>query len=141
MNFANVDVRHLRSWARWHKCSWRYRDHLMVLVGKDLARPSAYATTDKNKARNADSSTCYQARETKRDPKGQKDWPRSASRHLDRLSSAQPRTQIIHHDSPSDEIHDCKDHDPDTVYKVPIKSNYAEAFTLPRIDPTEQGEH
>jgi hypothetical protein len=24
---------------------------------------------------------------------------------------------------------------------VPIKSNYAEAFTLPRIDPTEQGEH
>jgi hypothetical protein len=140
MNFAYLDVRHLRSRARWHKCSWRYLDHLMVLVGKDLVRPSAYAKTDKNKPRNADSGTCYQAREAKRDPKGEEDRPRSARRHLDRLTSALFRTQIIHHDSPSDEVHDCKDHDPHTVYKVPIKSNYAEAFTLPGIDPTEQGE-
>jgi hypothetical protein len=112
----------------------------MVLFGKDLTRPSAYAAADKNKARKADSRTCYQAREAESDPEGEEDRPRRASRHLDRLSSALFPTQFIHHDSPSDEVHDCKDHDPHTIYEMPIESNYAEAFALPRIDPTEQGE-
>ena len=112
----------------------------MVLLGKDLPRPSPYAAADKNKARKADSRTCYQARKTKRDPEGEEDRPRRAGRHLDGLSRALFLIPNIHHDSPSDEVHDCKHHDPHRIYEVPIKSNYAKAFTLPRIDPTEQRE-
>ena len=112
----------------------------MVLIGKDLPRPSPYAAADKNKARKADSRTCYQSRKTKRDPEGEEDRPRRASRHLDRLSWALFRIPNIHHDSPPDEVHDCKDHDPHCIYEVPIKSDYAKALALPRIDPPEQGE-
>ena len=140
MNFADLDVRYLGSRARWHKSSCRDRDHFMVLIGKDLPRPSPYAAADKNKARKADSRTCYQARKAKRDPEGEQDRPRRASRHLDGLSRALFLIPNIHHDSPSDEVHDCKHYDPHTIYEVPIKSNYAKAFTLPRIDPTEQRE-
>ena len=112
----------------------------MVLFGKDLACPSAYAAKDKNNARNADSGTRHQAREAKRDTEGEQDRPRRACRHLNRLSSALSRIQVINHDSPSDEVHDCKDDDPHAIYKVPIKSNYAEALTLLRIDPTKERE-
>lgn len=140
MNVADLDVRHLRSRTRWHKSSCRDRDHFMVFIGKDLPRPSAYAATDKDKARKADSRTCYQARKTKRHPEGEEDRPRRAGRHLDGLTRAMFLIPNIHHDSPSNEVHDCEDHDPHTIYEVPIESNYAETFTLPRIDPTEQGE-
>jgi len=112
----------------------------MELIGKDLPRPSPYAAADKNKARKADSRTGYQARKTERDPEGKEDRPRRASRHLDRLSWALFRIPNIHHDSPPDEVHDCKDDDPHRIYEVPIKSNHAEALALPRIDPPEQGE-
>ena len=141
MNFADLDVRYLGSRAGWHKSSCRDRDHLMVLIGKDLPPPSAYTTANKNKAREADSRTGYQARKTERNPEGKKDRPRRAGRHLDRLSWAPFRIPNIHHVSPSDKVHDCKDDDPNRIYEVPIKSNHAKAFTLPRIDPTEQGEN
>ena len=140
MNFADLDVRYLGSRARWHKSSCRDRDHFMVLIGKDLPRPSSYAAKDKNKARKANSRTCYQARKTKRDPEGEEDRPRRTGRHLDRLSRALFLIQHIHYHSPPDEVHNRKHYDPHTVYEVPIESNYAKAFTLPRIDPTEQRE-
>ena len=141
MNFADLDVRYLSSPARWHKFSCRDRDHFMMLIRKDLPRPSAYAAADKSKARKANSRTGYQACKTERDPEGEKDRPRRAGRHLDVLSWALFRIPNIHHVSPSDEVNDCKDHDPNCVYEVPIKSNHAKAFTLPRIDPTEHGEN
>ncbi len=140
MNFADLDVRYLGSRSRWYKSSCRDRNHFIVLIGKDLPRPSPNAAADKNKACKADSRTCYQACKTKRDPESEKDRPRRASRHLDGLSWTLFRIPNIHHDSPPDEVHDCKHHDPHTIYKVPIKSNYAKAFALPRIDPPEQGE-
>ena len=140
MNLADLDVRNLGSQARWHKSSCSDRNHFMMLFWKDLPRPSPYAATNKNKARKADSRTCYQAREAKCDPEGEEDRPRRASRHLDGLSWALFRIPNVHHDSPPDEVHDCKDHDPHRIYEVPIKSNYSKTFTLPRIDPTEQRE-
>jgi hypothetical protein len=112
----------------------------MVLIGKDLPCPSPYAAAYKYKARKADSRTCYQACKTKRDPEGEKDRPRRASWHLDGLSRALFLIPNVHRDSPPDEVHDCKHHDPYCIHEVPIKSNHAKAFTLPRIDPPEQGE-
>jgi len=112
----------------------------MVLIGKDLPRPSPYAAADKNKARKANSRTRYKARKTKRDPEGEENRPRRACRHFDGFSWALFRIPNIDHDSPSDEVHDSKHDDPHRIYEVPIKSNYAKAFTLPRIDPTEQRE-
>jgi hypothetical protein len=140
MNFSDMDVRDLGSRTRWHKSSCRDRDQFMVLIGKDLPRPSPCAAADKNKTRKADSRTCYQAREAKRDPEGEEHRPRRTCRHFNRLSRALFRIRNIHHDSPSDEVHDCKHHDPHRIYEVPVKSNYAKSFTLSRIDPTEQGE-
>lgn len=141
MNLIDLNVFYLSSRLRWHKSSCRDRDHLMVLIGKDLPRPSAHAAADKNKTRKANSRTCYQARKTKGDPEGEEDRPRRASRHLDSLSWTLFPVPSIYHDSPPDEIHDCKNHDPHTIYEVPIESNYAKAFTLPRIGPTEQREN
>src|SRR6266700_2609111 len=46
MDFADLDVRYLGSPARWHKSSFRDRGHFMVLIGKDLPRPSAYTAAD-----------------------------------------------------------------------------------------------
>ena len=112
----------------------------MVLLGQDLARPSVNAAAYKNKTRKTDSRTCYQARKAKRDPEGKDDWPRRTRWHFDWLSWALLCALIIHHDSPSDEVHDRKHHDPHCIYEMPIKSNYAKAFALPRIDPTEQRE-
>ena len=112
----------------------------MVFFGKDLPRPSAYTAADKNKACKTDSRTGYQARKTERDPEGEKDRPRRAGRHLDRLSWALFRIPNIHHVSPPDEVHDCKDDDPNRIYEVPIKGNHPKAFALPRIDPTEERE-
>jgi hypothetical protein len=112
----------------------------MVFLGKDLPRPSPYPTADKNKACKAHSRTRYQTRKTKRDAEGEEDRPRRASRHLNGLSLAAFRSVVIHNMSPSDQVHDCKDHDPHCIYEVPIKSNHAKAFTVPRIDPTEQRE-
>jgi hypothetical protein len=131
MNVADLDVRYLGSRARWQKSSCRDRNHFMLLIGKDLPRPSPYAAADNNKARKADACTCYQARKAKRDPKGEQDRPLRAGRHLDGLSRALFLILNIHHASPPDEVHDCKHHDPHTIYKVPIQSNYAKAFTLP----------
>ena len=135
MNFADLDVRHLGSRARWHKVSCRDRDHFMLLIGKDLPCPSPNSAKDKNKARKANSRTCYQACKTKRDPEGEEDRPRRACRHLDWLSQA--LILQIHHDSPPYEVHDRKNHNPHTIYEVPIKGDYAKAFAVPRIDPTE----
>ncbi len=140
MNFADLDVRYLGSRGQWHKSSSRDRDHLMVLIGKDLPRPSAYTAADKKETCKADSRTSYQARKAKRDPEGEEDRPRRASRHLDGLSWALFRIPNIHHDSPSNEVHDRKHHDPHRIHEMPIKSDYAKAFTLPRIDPAEQRE-
>lgn len=109
----------------------------MVFFGKDLAGPTTYAAADQNKARKANSRTRYKARKTKRDPEGEQDWPRRAGRHLDGFSWAPFLIPNIHYDSPPNEVHDCKDHDPHAIYEVPIKSNYAEALTLPRVNPAE----
>ena len=140
MNFADLDVRYPGSRTRRYKSSCRDWSHFMVFNGKNLARPSAYAAADKNKARKADSRTCHKARKAKRDPEGKKNRPCRARRHFDRLSWAMFGIPNIHHDSPSDEVHNCKHHDPHPIYEMPIKSNYAKAFALPRIDPTEQRE-
>src|SRR5579863_3710131 len=110
MNFADLDVRYLGPRARWHKSFCRDRDHFMALLRQDLPRPSPYAAANKDKARKADPNACYQARKTKRDPKGEKDRPRRAGRHLDGLSRALFLISNIHHDLPSDEVHDCKHH-------------------------------
>ena len=59
VNFADLDVRYPGSRAQWHKSSCRDRNHFMVLIGKDLPRPSPYAAADKNKARKADSFTLF----------------------------------------------------------------------------------
>jgi len=113
----------------------------MVLLGQDLAGPSAYTAADKNKPRKPDSSSCYQAREAKRDPEGEEDRPRRTRRHFDWLTWALFCTQVIPHDSPPDEIHDCKHHDPHRIYEMPIKGNYAKSLALSRVDPTEQSEY
>ena len=140
MNVADLDVHYLGSQARWRKPSCRYRDPFMALIGKDLPCPSPYATAHKNKARNADSRTCYQAREAKRDSEGKDNRPRCARGHLDRFSWALFRIPNTGHDSPPDKVHDCKHHDPHRIYEVPIKSNRAKTFTLSRVDPAEQRE-
>ena len=140
MNLADLYVRYFGPCVRWHKCSRCQRGHFMVFFGKNLACPSADAAKNKNNARNADSGTRHQAREAKRDSKGEKNRPRRASRHLDSLSAALFCNQVMHHSSPSDKVHDCKDHDPYAIYEVPVKSNCAEALALPRIDPTQKRE-
>ena len=102
MIFADLDVRYPGSQARWHKSSCRNRDQFKTLVGEDLPCPPAYAAADKDQARKADSRTCYQASETKRDPEGEEDGPRRTCRHLDGLTSAVLCIPKIHYDSPSD---------------------------------------
>ena len=98
MDFAYLDVCYLRSWPRWRKSSCHDRDHFKAVIGKDLARPSPNAAADKNKARKADSCACHQARKAKRDPEGENDRPRGASRHLDGLSRALFLIPNNHHD-------------------------------------------
>jgi hypothetical protein len=112
----------------------------MLLVGKDLACPSAYAAANKDKARNADSRSCNEAGKAKHDAEGENDRPRCAGRHLEGVARAPLFILNSHHDSPSDEVHDCKHDDPHTIYEVPIKSDNAESLTLTRVNPAEQGE-
>lgn len=137
MNFTDLDVLYLGSRAWGHKPSCHHRNHFMTLIGKNLPRPPPHAAADKNKACKADSRTCYQACKAKRDPKGEEDWPRRASRHFDRPSSALFGSLITHNDSPANEVNNCEHHDPHAIHEVPIEGNYAKAFTLPRVNPTK----
>jgi hypothetical protein len=92
----------------------------MLLVGKDLAGPSAYAAANEDKARNADSRTCNEAGKAKHYAKGENDRPRGAGRHLKGVTRAPLFTLNHHHNSPSNEIHDRKHDDPYSIYEVPI---------------------
>ncbi len=108
----------------------------MVFLGKALLRPPGDATADKKKPCNADSNARYKTREEERDAEGEKYRPRRACRHPYRLSL----TLFIHDKSPSDQVYDCKHHDPHGIHEVPIKSNNSEALTLPRVNPAEKRE-
>lgn len=112
----------------------------MVLLGKTLLRPSGNTKADKKKTSKAYSYACYQAREEERDTESEKYWPRRTCRHLYGLSLALFRSAVIHHKSPSNQINDCKHYDPHRIHEVPIKGDYAKAFTLPRVNPTEERE-
>lgn len=141
MNRANLNVRHTGSWAPLQESSGCDRDHVMALLGKNLPRPSPYAAEDENKAGDADTRTCHQARETKRDSEREENWPSRAGRHLNGFCRALLRIRSIRHDSPSDEVDDCKHNDPHRVYEVPIKGDHAKALTLPRVNPAEKGKN
>ena len=112
----------------------------MVFLGKDLLCPSSNATADKKKTCNTDSNTRHKAREGERDAEGEKNRPRRTCRHLNRLSLTLFHSAVIHHKSPSDQVNDCKHHDPHGIHEVPIKSNNSEALTLPRVNPAEKRE-
>ena len=117
---------------------WPNRDHFVMLLGKALLRPSGDTTADKKKPCNANAHVRYKAREEERDAEGEKYWPRRTCWHLDGLSLTVFRAAVMHHKSPSDQVNDCKHHDPHRIHEVPIKGNHAEAFALPRVNPTEQ---
>src|ERR1700722_20807596 len=106
----------------------------MVFLGKALLRPPGDTTADQQKTCNADSNTRHKAREQECDAEGEKNRPCRACRHLYRLSLTLFRSAVIHHKSPSDQVNDCKHHDPHRIYKVPIEGDNAEALTLPRVD-------
>jgi len=110
----------------------------VVFLGKALLRPTAYTTADKKKTCKTDSNARYKAREEERDTEGEKYRPCRICRHLYGLSLALFCAFVIHHESPSNQVNDCKHHDPHCIHEVPIKSDYAEAFALPRVNPTEQ---
>ena len=109
----------------------------MVFLGKDLLYPSNYATADKDKACNADSNVRHKTCEAECDAEREKNRPRRTCRHLNRLSWTLFRSAVIHHKSPSDQVNDCKHHDPHCVYEVPIKGDNSEALTLPRVNAAE----
>jgi hypothetical protein len=109
-----------------------------VFFGKDLLRPSGNATADKKKACNTYSNVRHKACEAQGDAEGEKNGPCGACRHLYRLSLTLFRAAVIHHKSPSNQVNDCKHHDPHCIHKVPIKGDHTEAFTLPRVNPTKQ---
>jgi len=110
----------------------------VVFFGKALLRPAADATADKNKTCKTDSNARYKAREEERDAEGEKYRPCRTCWHLYRLSFTLFRAAVIHHKSPSNQVNDCKHHDPHCIHEVPIKGDHAEAFALPRVNPTEQ---
>ena len=110
----------------------------MVFLGKTLLRPTGNATKDKNKTCNAYSNARYQAREEERDAEGEKYRPRRTCRHLYGLSLTLFRAAVIHHESPSNQVNDCKHHDPHCIDEVPIEGDHAKAFALPQVNPTEQ---
>jgi len=111
----------------------------VVLLGKDLLCPADDTTADKKKTRETDSDIRHKACERERDTEGEKNRPRRACRHLNNLCLALFSYAVIHHKSPSDQVNDCKHHDPHCIHEVPIQGDYAETFTLSRINPTEQG--
>ena len=112
----------------------------MVFLGKALLRPPGDAKADKKKPCNAYSNARHKAREQERDSEGEKYRPRRACRHLYRLSLTLFRSTVIHHKSPSDQVDDCKHHDPHCVHEVPIKGDNSKPLTLPRVNPTKQRE-
>ena len=103
----------------------------MVFLGKALLRPPGDAIADKDKACNADSNTRHKTCEGERDTEGEKNGPCRTCRRLYGLSLILFRSAVIHHKSPSDQVNDCKHHDPHGIHKVPIKGDNAEALTLP----------
>ena len=112
----------------------------MVLLGKALLGPPGDAAADKKKPRHAYSNARHKAREQERDAEGEKYRPRCACRHLYWLSLTSFRSAVTHYKSPSDQVNDCKHHDPHSIHKVPIKGDDSKALTLPRVNPTKQRE-
>jgi hypothetical protein len=110
----------------------------MMLLGKALLRPPGDTTADEKKSCNANAHVRHKAREEERDAEGEKNRPGRTCRHLYGLSLTLFRTAVIHHNSPSNQVNDCKHHDPHRIHEVPIKGDYAKTFTLPRVNPTEQ---
>ena len=102
-----------------------------MLLGKALLRPAADTAADKNKTCKTDSSARYKAREEERDAEGEKYRPCRTCRHLYEFSLTLFRAVVIHRKSPSNQINDCKHHDPHCIHEVPIKCDHAEAFALP----------
>src|SRR5580704_8045097 len=100
-----------------------------MFFGKALLPPPGNPTADKKKPCNADSNIRHKARERERDTEGEKYRPRRACRHFYRLSLTLFRSAVIPHKSPSDQVNDCKHHDPHRIHKVPIKSDSSEALT------------
>ena len=138
MDFADLYMRHLSSYARWRELPWPNRDHFVTLLGKALLRPARDTRADKKKTGNAYSYARYQTREEERDPESKKYRPRRAGRHRYGLSLTLFRSAVIHHKSPSNQVNDCKHHDPHCIHEVPIEGDHAEAFTLPRVNPTKK---
>ena len=112
----------------------------MVFLGKALLRPPGDATADKKKPCNADSNARYKTREEEGDAEGEKYRPRRACRHPYRLSLTLFRSAVLHHKSPSDQVNDCKHHDPHCIHEVPIEGDDSKSLTLPRVNPTKQRE-
>src|SRR5450432_3584372 len=108
-----------------------------MLLGKHLLRPADNATADKDQACNADSKTRHKAREREHDAEGEKNGPRRTCRHLYGLSLVLFRSAVIHRKSPTDQVNDCKHHDPHCIHEVPIKGDNSEALTMPRVNPAE----
>ena len=111
-----------------------------MFLGKHLPRPAGNATADQDKACNADSNTRHKTCEAECDAECEGNGPRRTCRYLDGLSLILFRSVVIHHESPSDQVNDCKHHDPHCIHKVPIKGNNSEPLTLPRVNPTAQRE-
>jgi hypothetical protein len=109
-----------------------------MFLGKALLRPASDATEDKNKACDPYSSACHKTCEAQSDAKGEKNGPCRTCWHLYWLSLTLFRAAVIHHKSPSNQVNDCEHHDPHSINEVPIKGDHAEAFTLPRVNPTEE---
>ena len=112
----------------------------MVFLGKALFRPPGDTTADKKKTCNPHPNAGHKACEQERDAESEKYRPRRARRHLYRLSLTLLRSVVIHHDSPSDQVNNCKHHDPHCIDEVPIEGDDSKPFTLPRVNPTKQRE-
>ena len=138
MDFTYLYVRYLGPRTCWSKVPWLNRDHFVMLLGEALLRPSGNPTTDEKKTCNADSNARHKACKEERDAEGEKYRPRRACWHLYGVSLTLFRAAVVHHESPSNQINDCKHHDPYRIHEMPIKGDHTEAFALPRVDPTEQ---
>ncbi len=112
----------------------------MVFFGKDLLCPSGNATADKKKSCNTYSNARHKTCEAECDAEREKNRPGRTCRHLNRLSLTLFRSAVIHHKSPSDQVNDCKHHDPHCIHEVPIEGDDSKPVTLPRVNPTKQRE-
>ena len=106
--------------------------------GEHLPRPSGNPAADKSEACNPYSSARHKACEAQSDAEGEKDGPRRTCRHLNGLSLTLFHSAVIHYKSPSNQVNDCKHHDPHCIDEVPIKGDHTEAFTLSRVNPAEK---